>query len=166
MIVRYGPNRISVNNADAIETIYGTQANTQKSSLYYGVFSYFFPYPSTETIIDKNRHAVKRRALARALSEKSLKHLEPSFLKNVRLFCAELVEPLEPHGKDSRWARPRDVAESTAHLSFDVMGDICFGQSFDMIQNSEKRNFIDVISDGAQGLNIVRVADTVSVLWC
>lgn len=145
-----------MNNVQALQAVYGIRANTQKSS-FYSVFNHFFPYPSTETIIDKEQHAVKRRALAKALSEKKLQNLEVPFLVNVERFCSYLVD--SPSGSEIGiapvWSRPRDIAESMAHLSFDVMGDICFGRSFDMIEKLENRYLIEVTSDGAQGLNIV-----------
>lgn len=65
--VRYGLNRISVNNAAALHAINGTKANTQESS-YYGVFGHFFPHPSTETTIDKKDDEAKRKTLSKALS--------------------------------------------------------------------------------------------------
>ena len=156
--VRYGPNRISVNNTVALHAIYGTKANTQKSS-YYSVFSHFFPHPSTETTIDKEHHAAKRRILSKALSERGLKDLEASFLANVEQLCSRLIDSKSDNetGLLSMWSHPRDLAKSMGYLAFDSVAEICFGQTFNTLENQENRFLIDVISDGAQALNIVSV---------
>ena len=117
------------------------------------MFDHFFPYPSTETVIDKNQHAAKRRALAQPLSDQGLKELESSFLDNVEKFCSSLVDASGDASNESiTWSQPRDVSKLTAYLSFDSMGDICFGQNFGMMEQPDNRYLLDVISDGVQGL--------------
>lgn len=47
------------------------------------------------------------------------------------------------------------MAEVGNRMTFDIMGDFCFGQSFNMMEVADNRYLLDVIPDGAQGLNIV-----------
>lgn len=68
-VVRYGPNRISINTAAGLKKVYGSKANTQKSRSFYNVFAHFFHSDSTLTIVDRAVHGRKRRVMAQALWE-------------------------------------------------------------------------------------------------
>ena len=157
-IVRYGPNRISVNSVDGLKAIYGSKANTRKSTVY-SVFSHFFDRPSTETTIDVREHLRKRRALSKALSDKSLKALEGALWRNVKKLCRQLASGSGDSTAEAKildgWSPPRDMAVIGNCMTFDIMGDFCFGRSFQMMEVADNRYLMDVISDGAQGLNIV-----------
>lgn len=157
-VVRFGPNRISVNSAAGLKEIYGSKAKTRKSN-FYSVFTHFFDSPSTETTIDVRDHLRKRRALSKALSDQSLKALEGPLLCNVKKFCERLAagdqESPADTGSWEEWSQPRDMAVIGNCMTFDIMGDFCFGRNFRMMEEPDNRYLMDVISDGAQGLNIV-----------
>lgn len=159
-MVRFGPNRISINSPEGLRAIYGTQANTQKSR-FYNVFNHFFDAPSTETAIDKSDHARKRRILSRALSDKALKDMEGAVLENFQRFHDLLAVPVghedSSHTIAARngWSQPKDMARLMDYLTFDIMGDICFSKNFETLISAKNRDLISVISDGAQGLNTV-----------
>lgn len=157
--MRYGPNRISINSNTALKTIYGSRANVQKSSNFL-VFPRIFDNGwSTQTIIDtaKHNHAPKRKVVAYALSENSLAQVESSMLSSINKFCELIKNEKRQDAKRSQetWSAARDVSEYASYLSFDIMGQICFGQSFDTLEKSENRDILHVISDGAQCLNTV-----------
>ena len=130
----------------------------------YSVFNHFFDSESTETVIDKTQHARKRRVLSQALSDRALKTMENSVLLNVRRFCEHLLgghpvkhsTVLADTKSGTEWSMAKNVAKWINYLSFDVMGDICFGESFDMMEREDNRYMMDVISDGSQGLHVVR----------
>ena len=147
-----------MNSVEGLKAIYGSKAKTQKST-YYSVFDHFFDRPSTETTIDVREHLRKRRALSKALSDKSLKALEGALLRNVNNFCGQLLDGggHSTAGTKSQdgWSPPREMAELGNCMTFDIMGDFCFGRSFHMTDVADNRYLLDVISDGAQGLNIV-----------
>lgn len=157
--MRYGPNRISINSNTALKTIYGSRANVQKSSNFL-VFPRIFDNSwSTQTIIDtaQHNHAPKRKALAHALSEKSLAQVENSMLSSISKFCKLIKTEKQQDAKPPQetWSGARDLSEYTSYLSFDIMGQVCFGQSFDTLEKSENRYILNVLSDGAQCLNTV-----------
>ena len=139
-----------------IHKIYGVGASTQKSKLYQ-IFDHFFPFPSTETIIDKKRHAVKRRALYQALYGRGAADMETSFLTNVErleAFLAKQLRTKQVSGGEN-WSEPFDFANLMSYLTFDAMGDICFGHSFNTLQKPDNRYLMGIISDGTQALNTV-----------
>lgn len=157
--MRYGPNRISINSNTALKTIYGSRANVQKSSNFL-VFPRIFDNGwSTQTIIDtaQHSHGPKRKVLAHALSENSLAQVENNMLSSISKFCELIKNEKQQDAKRSQetWSAARDVSEYSSYLSFDIMGQVCFGKSFDTLEKSENRYILHVISDDAQCLNTV-----------
>ena len=125
------------------------------------IFPRFFKSWSTQTIIDtaQHRHAQKRRVLAHALSESSLEQVENRVLNSISTFCKLLNEEKQQgsKGQQEPWSVAKDLREYTSYLSFDIMGLVCFGRSFDMLEKNENRYILNVISDGARCLNTVRI---------
>ena len=80
--------------------------------------------------------------------------MEGAILNNFKCFCDQLAIPtLDAPQKG--WSQPKDMAQLMGYLTFDVMGDICFGRNFETLISTQNRDLIGVISDGAQGLNTV-----------
>lgn len=162
-IVRFGPNRLSVNSTSGLRAIYGTKCNTRKSS-YYKVFAHVFKGESTNTIADPVKHGRKKRVLTQALSDSSIRAMEPQILKNVRIFCDCLGQGYDSgddkeqsSGKEisEGWSSPKNVTRWAGCLTFDIMGDICFSQSFDMLTREDNRYVLDTLPPGVQALNLV-----------
>ncbi|KAH6679289.1 cytochrome P450 [Halenospora varia] len=149
-IVRYGPNRVSINTATALKTIYSSKSNSQKSS-HFDVFPKFFHSWSTQTIIDveKFEHAQKRRAISKALHGiESKKYIEDVLLKYAEKFCGNIRKEC-----GEGWSKAFNVSKVTSYMSFDIMGEVCFGKAFEMMEREENRYLLEVVSDGAQCLN-------------
>ncbi|KAI9755042.1 MAG: hypothetical protein M4579_004445 [Chaenotheca gracillima] len=162
-IVRFGPDRVSINSNEALKAIYGSQANTQKSAGY-SSFRHFFKSDSTQTIVDKAQHARKRRVLSFALSDKALRAMEEPMLSHARKFFAYLRDDqpatdstsVNPEKKSPKeWASAKNVADWFGYLSFDTMGSIIFGSPFDMMDSVKNHYIIDVLADGAGGLMLL-----------
>jgi cytochrome P450 len=145
-IVRFGPNHISINDASALEPIYGHQANTRKSSFYgafYGV--------NILNIVDKKAHAQKRRVIARGISDKGIREIEPHILSIIQMWCKTLVH----QGiKDNEWSKPKDMARSAASLVLDVFGQVGFGRSFNACLN-QAQDLIDLMALNLKIVNLV-----------
>jgi cytochrome P450 len=91
---------------------------------------------NTQTSISREEHAKKRRVLSYAFSDKALKSMEDQILAHVRDFCARLSTSIAP----------QNVALWCDSLMFDVMGDLCFGKSFGMLERPENRFTSELIS--------------------
>lgn len=159
-IVRFGPNRISVNTAEGLAKVYGIKANTQKSA-YYNVFSDVFHGDSSLTTIDHEMHAKKKRVISSALSDSSVRAMEELVLKNVRKFTECLITPdkgaaVVASTTTNNWSSPKNMTQWAGYLSFDIMGDICFSGSFGMLDKPDNRFLLHVLSEGVNGLNMVR----------
>lgn len=162
--VRFGPNRISVNTTEGLKEIYGMKCNTRKAS-YYNTFAHVFKGDSSNTIIDPVKHGRKKRVLTQALSENSIRAMEEHILNNVRTFCRLVCDGTHADRDDTErgisgeWSTPKDMTRWAGCLTFDIMGDICFSQSFEMLEKEENRYILDMLPRGVQGLNIVGQLD-------
>ncbi|MCJ1382557.1 hypothetical protein MMC17_005670 [Xylographa soralifera] len=79
-----------------------------------------------------------------------------SATKNLfRYFSAGKANGQEGSQAGNGWSSPQDMAQWFNYIAFDLMGEFCFGKSFDMVDKEDNRHIIDIISDGVQCLNIV-----------
>ena len=84
--------------------------------------------------------------------------MEDHVLINVRNFCNQMIrrDPLESkngvelkeNGSLTKWGRANNMSLWTAYLTFDVMGDICFSQSFNMLESSDNHYMLKVLPAG------------------
>ena len=163
--MRYGPSRISINTNTALHDIHNHKANVQKSS-YYSIFSHYFKAPSVLTAITAKEHGRKRRIVSQGLSDSAIQAMEDHVLKNVRIFCDKMIRPdtfgtkdLNRSSKERACSKGRGPAKNmtlwTAYLTFDIMGDLCFSHTFNMLESQNNHYMLRVLPAGVQGLNIV-----------
>ncbi len=153
--MRYAPNGLSINSNTALNKIYGFSANVRKSE-FYSVFPPTKDTFNTHSSIDKVAHGRKRRVLSHAFSDSAIKQMEKYILANVRSFCDALgVEPSNASEKKG-WTAGRNMADLCNYLTFDIMGDLCFGRAFGMVERPDNRFAIDLIGNAAHRHLIVR----------
>ena len=153
-VVRFGPGSLSVNSATALKDIYGFRANARKSE-FYDAFAH--PTPNTHNCRDRDVHARKRRVLSQAFSDNAIKSMEKYILANVRAFC----NGLGPGGSSAAgvtataegekgWSGPRNMADWCNWLAMDILGDLCFGKAFHMVEKPDNRYAIDLVGVAAR----------------
>jgi cytochrome P450 len=151
-VVRFGPNSLSINSNTALKTIYGHRANVKKSQ-FYSVFPPTKDTFNTHSSIDKASHARKRRVLSHAFSDSAIKTMEKYIMANVRTFCSALgTKPAlvtEKGAGKGEWSVAQNMTDWCNYLTFDVMGDLCFGKAFEMLERSENHHVIDLIGSAA-----------------
>jgi cytochrome P450 len=154
-IVRFGPNSLSFNSNNALKEIYGFKANVRKGDFYLA-----FPATkdsfSTHSAVDKAAHARKRRVLSHAFSDNAIKTMEKYILDHIRQLCSNLGERgtvsrySDVSEKDKReWTEPKNMSLQADWMTFDVMGDLCFGKAFGMLERPDNRFATDLISNAA-----------------
>jgi cytochrome P450 len=131
-VCRYGPNKLSFNTSTALHTIYGVKSNARKSDFYH-LFTAPGALPSVFSVINKDQHTQKRRVLAHAFSDKALRNMEKYVLMHIRKFCSKLNE-----------GEPMNISNWISYLTFDVMGELCFGKTFGMLEGGENRWVLNV----------------------
>ncbi|KAG9239855.1 cytochrome P450 [Calycina marina] len=150
-VFRFGPNGLSINSNTALKTIYGHKSNVKKSQ-FYSVFPPTKETFNTHSSIDKTSHARKRRVLSHAFSDSAIRTMERYILGNVRTFTKALGKKPLSHSKskaDGEWSVAQNMANWCNYLTFDVMGDLCFGKAFEMLEKPENHHVIDLLGSAA-----------------
>lgn len=81
------------------------------------------------TAVDKDVHRHKRRVINQGFSDRCLRAFEPMILKESDIFVGKFTESQRYQDK---WSAPTSMTERCRYISFDIMGDFGFGQSFEL----------------------------------
>jgi len=91
-----------------------------------------------------------------------MKSMEKYILGNIRTFCDKLgnkpAASLVGEKGDGEWSVVQNMADWCNYLTFDVMGDLCFGKAFEMLEHETNRHVIDLIGNAAHMHLIVRLS--------
>ncbi|ROT38409.1 isotrichodermin C-15 hydroxylase [Sodiomyces alkalinus F11] len=140
-VVRFGPNSVSFNSAQALKDIYGFRTNVRKAEFY---DAFVHPAPNTHNARDKDIHARKRRVIAHGFSDSAIREMERYVLNNVRTFTAQIGEGAAPERKG--WSVPKNMTDWCNYLAMDILGDLCFGKAFHMLEAPDNRFALDLIA--------------------
>ncbi|PGH14218.1 hypothetical protein AJ79_03191 [Helicocarpus griseus UAMH5409] len=124
--IRIRPREISINHVDAIRDIHGQGTVCVKSPFY----DINYPARSLQMTRDKAFHAKRRRIWDRGLGMKALATYEPRVLSH----CADLLSQLSTQTRDGK---PIEITQWINYFGFDVMGDVAFGESFNMVKSGK-----------------------------
>lgn len=100
-----------------------------KKGLYYQAWPRNAKALTTWNSTDIAIHNRKRRVLGYAFSDKALRSAELFVHSNVDEWIALMSQEIKP-GQD--WSGPLRMNDWTNWLVFDILGDLCFGKSFNM----------------------------------
>ncbi|KAL4870549.1 hypothetical protein BDV12DRAFT_207590 [Aspergillus spectabilis] len=140
--VRYAPDRLLINTAEAVRDIYANEKAVTKSSAYEAVMPR--SVANTMTLRNKKEHARRRRILGVGFSDSAIRSYEPKVRVIVDRFCAVLSPSPEQMGR-GEWSEGRNLAPWCNYVFFDLANDIIFGQDWNCIQNAPNRAVIDAI---------------------
>ncbi|KAJ5825239.1 Cytochrome P450 [Penicillium riverlandense] len=152
--VRAAPNFISVNTDRGLHDIYGHGKRLQKAD-FYNAFPAIKGVYNTHNAIDKTMHGRKRRVLSQAFSDHALKGMEDVMLLHVRQLCAVLAghdggdSDGDDFDEERKGAVVRNMGDWFSYLTYDVMGELCFGKSFDMLVSRGKRHMVRLVDRAA-----------------
>ncbi|KAB8079280.1 cytochrome P450 [Aspergillus leporis] len=141
--VRYAPNRVLFNTNTGLKEIYAFSKSFQKSNAYGAMVH---RAPNTLTLIDKKQHGRKRRIIGQGFGDTALRGFEGTIMGHVRKFCDALAKDL-PDGKSGKWSSPQNMGKWSNYLTFDIMSDIIFGESFDLVGSPSNREIVQCIED-------------------
>ncbi|MCJ1475259.1 hypothetical protein MMC13_003921, partial [Lambiella insularis] len=136
-IFRYSPNGLMINTPTGYKAIHNNHPNVKKAT-FYEVWTRNKDDQNTFNIIDRARHAQKRRILNSVFSEKAVRSAETFVIHHVNRWCELLLE-----NDSTAWSEPKNMADWTDYLVFDILGDLCFGSSFEI--KEPKENTLRVI---------------------
>jgi tryprostatin B 6-hydroxylase len=125
--IRIGSNDISVIHPKALEIVYGPSSRCFKGPQY----DMSHPEVSLQLMRDPVQHHARRRVWSGAFSEKLLRGYE----ERIRGYREELVSRLSELSTSSQ---PINIRKWFNLYSFDVMGDLSFGNGFGSLQRGEE----------------------------
>ncbi|KAF1997031.1 cytochrome P450 [Amniculicola lignicola CBS 123094] len=127
--VRIHPNEVVFLAPQAHRDIYGSKANVRRSKSYEAWNT--AKEPNTALTIDPASHARKRRILNQAFTEKSVKHAAAFVVQHTERWIDLLLAENDASINDG-WTKTRNMTDWNDWLIFDILGDMCFGRSFDI----------------------------------
>lgn len=136
---RYRPDSVLINTPTAYRHLFGPKGNVKKS-VYYNVWPRNVDVLTTWNSTTIDVHARKRRVLNQAFSADALKDAEPFVLSNAERWC-QLISDEASKGQDG-WSDSLNMADWVNWLVFDILGDLCFGKSFDMKEPGSNLRFV------------------------
>ena len=107
------------------------------------------------TTIDRRIHGFKRRINTQALGTKTINNSEDTILDSIRLLCSQ-IQPSDLQ----TWSQPLDLGERLRWLTFDIMADVTFGESWNMIMRKDNRWILEMLPVGVSMINMVGTPDT------
>ncbi|GAB1318167.1 Benzoate 4-monooxygenase cytochrome P450 [Madurella fahalii] len=132
--IRPEPNTVLFCDPEAYADIYGMKSNVRRSR-FYSALKRSSRESTTLNTIDVAEHAKKRKLLNLCFTEKSLRASSGFIIKHVDRWNELLIG--EEERKTGAWTAPLDLSEKLDALVFDIMGDLCFGRSFDIKEPGE-----------------------------
>ncbi|KAF7950057.1 hypothetical protein EAE96_007359 [Botrytis aclada] len=150
--VRFAPDEVSFITAQAWRDIYG-HGHKQLPK-------YQNSAANPLDIISANDvdHSRYRKAMSHAFSAKGLQAQEPILKK----YVDKLITKLEHEAKSRS---PVDMVKWYNFTTFDLIGDLAFGQSFGGLENSQYHFWVSTIFDSVRVLTFVKLKDVYPMLF-
>jgi len=137
-IVRIAPDELSFNSPQAWRDIYGHRQGHKslvKDLAFFGI-----PLEGVHSIITTPSdadHSRMRRLLAHAFSEKALREQEPLITSYIDLLIGKLHQQIRSPNKGKV-----DIVRWYNYTTFDIIGDLAFGEPFDCLKNEEYHSWV------------------------
>ncbi|KAK0713557.1 cytochrome P450 [Lasiosphaeria miniovina] len=135
-VVRLGPREVDVSDVGAVREVHKARSGFLKDPGYYvggGVRSVF-------SALDPVFHAQRRRALGPCFAEAQLETLEPTIVERARLTIAKLGDEMATTGCT-------DILHWWTLFAMDVISEMCFGESFHMLEVGKKNQYAEDIAE-------------------
>lgn len=154
-IVRVGPNSLDLDTSIAWPQIFGRQPG----GIEFGKYQLYFGASNAESLISAPRdiHRRQRRHLAHAFSEAALVEQEEFVLKYVNLLISKIAE----HAHEGR---KMNVVDWMNFMTFDVIGDLGFGDAFHSLDRGDYHPWVRIITDTLPGFSLARLIEFYPVL--
>ncbi|KAH6988520.1 benzoate 4-monooxygenase cytochrome P450 [Ilyonectria destructans] len=131
-IVRLGPSELSIANVSGLHAIHSAQSPCAKGTWY----NIFHPMISVQSARDHKEHAHRRKVWDKGFSAKALRNYEPRVAKYTDLLLSQI---------QARAEKPIDATLWCNFYGFDVMGDLAFGKSFDMLNDGVAHHYMELM---------------------
>lgn len=142
-VVRIAPNELAFSDHEAWKEVMGHKTGSNRGSEFPKYEGFYKPLGGPSDIVNSvgDEHAALRRLMSHGFSDKSLREQEPIIKKYIDLLISRL------HQNSSG---PLDIMSWYNYTTFDVIGDLAFGEPFGCLDNSDYHPWIRMIFDSAR----------------
>ncbi|KAJ0114884.1 hypothetical protein J7T55_004626 [Diaporthe amygdali] len=137
-VLRLAPNELSFASVQAYRDIYGHVTTGKERFLKSD--AYDTEEPRISSVRDPAVHAAQRKALSHAFSARALRDQEDVVHQYVNLFMKQLGN------FGAGGLKPVNVTEAYNWLTFDVIGDLAFGEPFGALANGSN-HWVNLVLD-------------------
>ncbi|EWG53831.1 hypothetical protein FVEG_12172 [Fusarium verticillioides 7600] len=142
-VVRIAPNELSFATVQAYKDIYGHATKDKKKFIKGDWYETAGDHPGIVSVRDPAQHSRQRKYLSHAFSAKSLRGQETVIHRYVDMFIGQLRKLGSPEGSGI------NVEEALNWLTFDIIGDLAFGESFSAVAEGRPHFWVSMIIDAA-----------------
>ncbi|TGJ84039.1 hypothetical protein E0Z10_g4725 [Xylaria hypoxylon] len=139
--LRIGSNDLSIAHPKAVQAIYGLGSQCRKADWY----DLTYPMVSLQSTRDDELHSKWRRVWSTAFGDRNLRDYEQRMLR----YRAILIKAIEDSAGQSM-----DMTKWFGYYSFDVMGELAFGRSFEMLETTKEHEAIKLLNAGTLALSL------------
>ena len=152
-VVRIAPNELSYADSRAWKDIYLSRPGHLLFERNHTWFKKVKPdEPNSIMGFDEEDHARYRRAFATSFSPKNLREQAPVIESYVELFMTQLKSPVATSSTKDKIV---DFEEWFNFVTFDISGDLSFGESFDCMSNGKAHAWVEIAQDFGKGLSLI-----------
>jgi cytochrome P450 len=108
--------------------------------------------PNSIVGFDEEDHTRFRRAFANSFSDKSLRDQAPVVESYVDLFIDQLKITIAGPKREEKTV---DLQRWFNYFTFDLSGDLSFGESFDCLKNGKAHSWVEIAQDFGKGLALI-----------
>ncbi|KAH7016402.1 cytochrome P450 ClCP1 [Microdochium trichocladiopsis] len=165
-IVRIGPNELAFSTVSSWQDIQGHRTKGQSDF----PKSDWFSRPIKEQPVhiinaDREEHSMLRRTLANGFSDKGMREQQPLITKYIDLLIQRL------HENCRNGETELDVCAWYNWTTFDIIGDLAFGEPFGCLENSTTHPWVELIFTMARAGTIIQSLGSFPkvrdfLLWC
>jgi cytochrome P450 len=156
--VRYAPNRLSINNSEALRVVYREGKNFTKAHSYH-----YLSHTASNTFIlwDRKEHAPKRRVMSSLCSDAAVRRYEPIMIANIKKFATLLShendgEYEKENDKSPRtFTKPKDMARWINYCNLDTLTEMFFGVNYSFIETPSIRYYCDAVSECKKRISVL-----------
>ncbi|EWZ49110.1 hypothetical protein FOZG_00079 [Fusarium oxysporum Fo47] len=145
-VVRIAPNELSFASVQAYHDIYGHALKDKKRFIKGSWYDVAGDHPGIVSVRDPVQHSRQRKYLSHAFSAKSLRGQETLIHGYVDLFLGQLRNLGSPGGAGI------NVEEALNWLTFDIIGDLAFGESFSAVAEGRSHFWVSLIIDASYAM--------------
>ncbi|KAK7751071.1 hypothetical protein SLS62_007057 [Diatrype stigma] len=160
-VVRVAPNELAFSNSAAWKDIMGHRAHgADEFEKWDGFYRPVEGTPADIVSAGREEHAALRRTLAHGFSDRSMRDQQPLIKGYVDL----LIRRLRENSDAGPAPKSLDLAAWYNYTTFDVIGDLAFGESFGCLENSDYHAWVKTIFRMARAGTILQVTSSFPLL--